>query len=134
MYCNDIKELVAMVLHYRNQETNDVDIKLGVVGGQGFLKVPLLTTLKLELENNKIPEKLSKCDGYVCKDFKNSCAHKTIILPILPLLNKKYYNLRITLDKLNISSLDNTVSEDLRFCFKWLENKLQHQSTLVHIA
>ena len=44
--CNDIEELLAMVLHHRNQETNDVDIKLGVDGGQGFYKVTLLIILK----------------------------------------------------------------------------------------
>ena len=84
MYCNGIEELVAMVLHHRSQETNDVDIKLGVDGGQGFLKVTLSITLKQELKNNKIPEKLRKCDGYVWKDFKDSSVHKTIILAILP--------------------------------------------------
>ena len=36
-----IEELVAMVLHYRSQETNDVGIKLGVDEGLGFLKVTL---------------------------------------------------------------------------------------------
>ena len=87
VYCNNIEELVAMVLHHRSQETNDFDIKLGV--GQGFLKVTLSITLKPELENNKIPEKLSKCDGYACKDFKDSSVHKTIMLAILPSLNKK---------------------------------------------
>jgi hypothetical protein len=114
VYCNDIEELVAMVLHHRSQETNDVDIKLGVDGGQGFLKVTLSITLKPELKNNKIPEKLSKSDGYACKDFKDSSVHKTIILAILPSLNEKYHNLRLILDKLNISSLDYTVSEDLK--------------------
>ena len=84
MYCNHIEELVAMELHHRSQETNDVDIKLGVDGGQGFFKVTLSITLKPELESNKIPEKLSKCDGYACKDFKDSIVHKTIILTILP--------------------------------------------------
>ena len=54
MYCNDIKELVDMVLHHRTQETNDVDIKSDVDGGQGFLKVTLSITLKPELENNKM--------------------------------------------------------------------------------
>ncbi|XP_065653060.1 uncharacterized protein LOC136080373 [Hydra vulgaris] len=109
VYCNDIEELVAMVLHHRSQETNDVDIKLGVDGGQGFLKVTLSITLKPELKNNKIPEKLSKSDGYACKDFKDSSVHKTIILAILPSLNEKYHNLRLILDKLNVSSLDYTV-------------------------
>ena len=64
VYCNDIEEIVAMVLHHKSQETNDVDIKLGVDGGQGFLKVTSSITLKPELENNKIPEKLSMCDEY----------------------------------------------------------------------
>ena len=67
-----------MVPHHRSQETNDVDFKLGVDGGQGFLKVTLSITLKPELENNQIPKKLSKCDGYKCKDFKDSNVLKTI--------------------------------------------------------
>ena len=62
MYRNDIEELVSMILHRKSKETNDVDIKLGADRGQGFLKVTLPITLKPELENNKIPEKLSKCD------------------------------------------------------------------------
>ena len=95
VYCNEIEELVAMVLHHRSQEKNDVDIKLGVDGGQGFIKVTLSITLKQELENNKIPEKLSKCDGYASKDFKDSSVHKTIILVILHSMNKKYHNMRI---------------------------------------
>ena len=60
MYSNDIEEVVVIVLHHRSQETN-VDIKLGVDGEQGFLKVTLSITPK-KLENNKIAEKLSKCD------------------------------------------------------------------------
>ena len=84
VYCDGIEELVAMVLHHRSQETNDVDIKSGVDGWQGFLKVTLSITLKPELENNNIPEKLSKCDEYAWKDFKGLSAHKTIILAILP--------------------------------------------------
>ena len=114
VYCNHIEELVAMVLHHRSQETNDVDIKLGVDRGQEFLKVTLSITLKPELEKKKVPKKLSKCDGYAWKDFKDSSVHKTIILVILPSLNEKYHNLRIVLDKLNIPSLDYTVSEDLK--------------------
>ena len=83
MYCNYIEKHEAMVLHHKSQGTNDVDIKLGGDGGQGFLKVTLSTTLKPELENNKIPEKLSKCDEYAWKDFKDSSVHKTTILAIL---------------------------------------------------
>ena len=111
VYCNDIEEHVAMVLHRKNQETNDVEIKLGVDGGQGFLKITLSITLKPELTNNKIPEKLSKCDEHAWKDFKDSSVHKTIILAILP---QKCHNLRIILVKLNISSLNYTVAEDLK--------------------
>ena len=46
VYCNHIEELVAMVLHHRSHETNDVDIKLGADGGQGFFKVTLSISLK----------------------------------------------------------------------------------------
>ena len=64
VYCNYIEELAAIVLYHGSQETTDVDIKLGVDGEQGFLEVTLSITLKQELENNKIPEKLIKGDGY----------------------------------------------------------------------
>ena len=64
-----------MVLHHRNQETND--IKLGVDKGQGFLKVSLSITLKL-VKNDKISEKLSKCYKYAWKKFKISFyAHRS---------------------------------------------------------
>ena len=79
-----VEKDTPIVLHHRSQETNNVDIKLGVDGGQRFVKVTLSITLKPELENNKISEKLNKCDGYACKDFKDSSVHKTIILTILP--------------------------------------------------
>ena len=32
-----------------------------------------------QLENNKIPEKLTQCDGYAWKVFKNLSVHKTVI-------------------------------------------------------
>ena len=49
------------------------------------------------------------------------------------MLNKKYHNLRLIVDKLSISSLDYTVSEDLKVLLQMVR-KLQHQSTLVRIA
>ena len=52
------------------------------------------------------------------KILKISSVHKTIILAILPSLYKKYQSLRIILDKLKISSLDYTVSEDLKVLFQ----------------
>ena len=61
-----------MVLHHSSQESNDADIKLGIDGGQEFLKVTLSITLKPELENNQFPKKLSECGGFTCKDFKDS--------------------------------------------------------------
>ena len=63
------------------------------------------------------------CDGYTCKDFKDSSVHKTIIVVILPSLNEKYHNLRIILDKLNISSLDYTISEDLKVLLQMVGKK-----------
>ena len=135
MYCNYIEELVAIVLHHRNQEANDVDIKLGVEGeggGEKFLKVSRLITLKPELQNNKIPKKLSKCNGYVCKDFKNSNVHKNVVLAIFSSLNEKYHILRIIFDKLNVSFLDYIVSEDLKILLQMV-GKLQRQSTKMSV-
>ena len=78
----EVKKLFFFLDKLKSQETNDLDINLGVNGGQGFLKVTLSITLKPELENNETPEKLSKCDGYTCKDLKDSSVHKTIIQAI----------------------------------------------------
>ena len=49
---------------------------------------------------------------------------KIIMSGILPLLNKKYYNQRIILDKLNISSLDYTVSEDLKVLLQMVKKHM----------
>ena len=66
VYCNYIKELIAIVLRRRNQETNY--IKLGVVGGQGFGKVSPSITLK-PVKNDKLPEKLSSVTDMREKNF-----------------------------------------------------------------
>ena len=89
VHCNDIEELVAMVLHHRSEETNDADVKLVIDGGQGFLKVIQSITLKPELESNKIPEKLSKWNGFACKDFKASSLHKTIYISYFAFIEQK---------------------------------------------
>ena len=86
MYCNDIEELVAMVLNHRSQETNDVDIKLCVDGRQGFLKVTLSITLKPELEYNKIPESVTNMRG---KILKVQVSTKQLYWPFCL---KKYHN------------------------------------------
>ena len=41
----------------------------------------------------------------------------------MPTLNEKYHNLWLILDKLNISSLDNTVSEDLKVLLRMVEKQ-----------
>ena len=115
VYCNDVEELVALVLQHRNQVPNDVDIKLGVDGGQGYLKVTLSITLKPEMKTHTVPEKKSRNgEGYSSQDFKDSSVQNTLILAILPSMNESFVNLKMILDKLKINSLDYTVSEDLK--------------------
>ena len=102
VYCNDIEELVAMVHHHRSQETNEVNIKLSVDKGQGFLKVTLSITIKPELENNKIKpelenkkieiEQVTEMRGKVLK------IHVSTKLLYWPFYLKKYHSLRIILD------------------------------------
>ena len=84
------------------------------MGGMDSLSSTMSITLKPELENNKIPMKLSKFGRYTRKDFIDSNVHKTIIFGQLPSLNEKYHNLWVILDELNISSLDYKISEDLK--------------------
>nr|XP_047132589.1 uncharacterized protein LOC124811278 [Hydra vulgaris] len=113
--CNNVDEFVATVLRRRSLEPENVDVKIGVDGGQGYLKVTLSITLKPELEVHSIEKKRVKySDEYGFKEFKYTSVHKTLVLAVLPSIDENYANIKMLLDKLKLNSLDYSISEDLK--------------------
>nr|XP_047135292.1 uncharacterized protein LOC124812537 [Hydra vulgaris] len=113
--CDNVDEFVATVLRRRSLEPENVDVKIGVDGGQGYLKVTLSITLKPELEVHSIEKKRVKySDEYGFKEFKYTSVHKTLVLAVLPSIDENYANIKMLLDKLKLNSLDYSISEDLK--------------------
>ena len=121
--CNDVEELVALVLHHRTQSPEDIDVKLGIDGGQGSLKVTLSLTLKPDSHDTSWSppsKRFQYSDGYGSGDFKDSSVHKTLILALVPTMNESYVNLKMLLDKLNLNSLEYSLSEDIKVMLQTL--------------
>ena len=62
---------VATVLQHRSFEPDNVHVKIGVDGGQGYLKVTLSITLKPEVDAHS-SEKKRGSDHYSSTNFKKT--------------------------------------------------------------
>ena len=104
-----------MVMNHRKLLPNEIDIKVGIDGGQGFLKCTASITYKPDERDQETPQKRIKyLEGYEKKEFKDSSVFKTLILAIVPHMDESYVNLRMLNEKLNIGSLDYSLSEDIK--------------------
>ena len=103
-------------MHHRSMTPEEVDVKLGIDGGQGSLKVTLSLTLKPEeTEASPCKKRCKYSEGYGQGDnFKDSSVHKAIILALVPTMNESHVNLRILLEKLGLGSLEYSHSEDIK--------------------
>ena len=102
-------------MNHRKLLPNEIDIKVGIDGGQGFLKCTASITYKPDERDQETPQKRIKySEGYEKKGFKDSSVFKTLILAIVPHMDESYVNLRMLIEKLNIGSLDYSFSEDIK--------------------
>ena len=114
---------MTLVLHHRTQSPEDIDVKLGIDGGQGSLKVTLSLTLKPDSHDaswSPPSKRFLYSDGYGSGDFKVSSVHKSLILALVPTMNESYVNLKMLLDKLNLNSLEYSLSQDIKVMLQTL--------------
>ena len=112
--CADTEELIALALLYRNASLGDTEIKLGIDGGQGFLKVTASMTQDPSLQEEPTSKRSRYQDGYSSKDFKDTSVHKCLILACIPTMDESYPNLKLIMDSLKIDSLDYSMSQDIK--------------------
>ena len=101
--CKDVAQLVTFILNERDQNADDVDLKVGIDGGQSFFKV-CLTMQKDEQEAIKKTRYSLKQGG----------VKKLIILGIVEDIPENYDNAKIVFEALNLTLLDFCLSSDLK--------------------
>lgn len=90
MYCSDMDSLIETVLLERMKYFEKVELKIGIDGGGGFLKVCL--NIIGEDSENVPPTKRRKYSEVARDLFKDSSVQKLLILAIAPNVTENYSN------------------------------------------
>lgn len=112
VYCSDIEGLVQYVIQER--KCMDTEMKIGIDGGGGFLKV-CLNIMENSTSNSpgtSSPHRSSYQQGIASKRMKDTSVKKLIILAIVPDTDENYRNmltLWIMLRLTTIDAIPNTV-------------------------
>lgn len=102
VYCVDIEGMIDYVIEERGR-SDDIEFKLGVDGGGGFLKI-CLNVVELD-ECSRVKGKRSKyCDGIARNLFKSTSVNKLIILGIAPDVAETHANMFALWELLEIRS------------------------------
>ena len=113
--CADTEEFLSLVLYHRTESFADIDVKIGIDSGQGFLKVTASMTKKPNLNEEEIPMKRFRYkDGYGNNDFKDTSVYKTLILAIYPTSKENYPIIKRILEELDIEGIEYSYSQDIK--------------------
>ena len=94
VFCHNVEELVNYVLIERRMFENDLECKVGVDSGGGFLKLCINIFSHSDFENTHEKTKRRKySDGFSIKDEKNTSVNKLLILAIVPGVPENYENI-----------------------------------------
>lgn len=106
IYCLDVCSLVNHIIHLRNNDVNDVHIKIGMDSGAGTFKI----TLNIVLKENSQDRRLDR--------FKNSGVKKLIVLSVCTSTKEDYASAKKMWTMSNLDALLNnfqcTVHADLK--------------------
>ena len=104
---------MALALQSRDTNFKDVEVKVGIDGGQGFLKVTVSMT-KGPVNDEPSSKRSKYQDGYGAKEFKDTSVYKCLILACLPTMDESYPCLKNLMDVLEVESLDYSMSQDIK--------------------
>jgi hypothetical protein len=108
--CSDPEELIYKVIHDRNMDPQNTDIKIGADDGQNIFKI-CLQVLSHDGDQNSD----SGGAASVCSDkFKQGGVHKLLMLLAVPNVQELYANLQILLGELSLDSIDFSITSDLK--------------------
>ena len=99
VYCTDIDSLIDTVIEERGSE--NFELKLGIDGGGGFLKV-CLNIVSLD-EKTTTSKRARYSDGVASKLFKSTSVKKLIILALAPGVLETHQNMFLLWELLRVS-------------------------------
>ena len=93
--CIDIDGLVDFILRERQCRSEHVEMKVGVDGGGGFLKICLNIVDLLEECGENPPKRAKYCDGIAKKTLRWTGVKKLIILSLAPDVAETHENIYV---------------------------------------
>jgi hypothetical protein len=101
--CDDVDNFLDHIIQQRKYGDMDILIRIGIDGGQGFLKVCV---------------SLFSLNGSSAKSFKDSSVQRIFILAIAPNIQENYENLLKLWVTLNLHNMQRefTIATDLKLC------------------
>ena len=111
VFCNDVEELVVHVMEHQELDKNQVDIKLGLDGGQGSLKVTLSV---MEKDERVMTGCQTYTDGVGVKEQTSGSVDKLMVLALMQEAPETYETIKIMMEKLNLENFPVTITSDIK--------------------
>lgn len=105
----DIPALVAFLVQQRNLDPEDMELQLGLDGGQGILKVCLLVYQAVDSEKFSGMKRMKYSDGVGGRMAKMTSVKRLMVIAAAPGVEESWHNIKTILDKLEISSLSGSI-------------------------
>ena len=113
VFCQDPKSFIYNIMMERNMDIDNTLIKIGIDDGQGILKINVqITEHGSSGDCSKSRSKYS--DGIAPKMQKLGSVKKLFILLAVPNIPELHENLACLLSEIDISSIDFSLSSDLK--------------------
>ena len=111
VYCNDVSQLVIRLLQHRGLDQSTADIKLGLDGGQGSLKV----TLSIMDKDERIKTgRQTYAEGVGVKENTSGSTNKLMVLALLHDGPETYETVKILMEKLDFDSVPASITSDIK--------------------
>ena len=111
VYCNDVSQLVIRLLQHRGLDQSTADIKLGLDGGQGSLKV----TLSIMDKDERIKTgRKTYTEGVGVKENTSGSTNKLMVLALLHDGPETYETVKILMEKLDFDSVPASITSDIK--------------------
>ena len=111
IYCNDVTQLIVRLLEHRDLDIENIDIKLGLDGGQGSLKMTLSIMKKDEREQTG---RQTYAEGVGVKEHTSGSTNKLMVLALMHEAPETYQTVKLMMKKLEIDNFPATITSDIK--------------------
>ena len=111
IYCNDVCTLVIRLLEHRELDESNIDIKYGLDGGQGSLKVTLSIMEKDEIVKTG---RQTYAEGVGAKKNTSGSTYKLMVLAVMHDAPETYETVKMMMDKLEFDNFPTTITSDIK--------------------